>query len=97
MSDSALRQFNESDSVAEARTIHVAEATCFTLLRVMKSPSPVDGDVALLSVKARGALHAATSANAAEFEQTVEDGTIVAHVVFALLFRIVVHVVWCHF
>ena len=66
-------------------TIDVAEATCFALLCVVETASPVHGDVALAAVQPCGTLHAASSADTAELEQTVKDGTVVADVVPALL------------
>lgn len=75
------------------RTIDVAEATGFALLGMVKASSPVDRNVALLTVQARGALHAATSTDAAELEETIKDGTVVADVVLDLLLLVAVHVV----
>lgn len=75
-------------------TIDVTEATCFALLRVMETASPVDGDVAFPAVQPCGALHAASSTDTAELEQTVKDRTVVADVVLSLLLAKVVHVVW---
>jgi hypothetical protein len=74
-------------------TIDVAEATCFALLCVVETASPVHGDVALAAVQPCGTLHAASSADTAELEQTVKDRAVIADVVFALLFAEVVHVV----
>lgn len=76
-------------------TVDVTETTGFALLGVVEATSPVDGDVALLAVEAGGALHAATGADATEFEEAVKDGTVVSDVVFALLLLIGVHVVGC--
>lgn len=59
----------------------------------MKSTSPIDRDVALLTVQARCALHRATSADTAELEETIEDRTIVTNVVLCLLACVAVHVV----
>jgi hypothetical protein len=75
-------------------TVDVAETTGFTFLGVMQTTSPVHSNIAFAAVQPRRALHAAASADTTEFEQTVEDGTVVADVVFALLFAEVVHVVW---
>jgi hypothetical protein len=75
-------------------TIDVAEATCFALLCVMQTASPVDGDVAFSAVQSCSALHAASSADTTELEQAIEDGTVVADVVLALLLAEVIHVVW---
>lgn len=84
----ATRQASE-----DALTIDVAEATGFALLGVMQATSPVNCDVALLAVEAGGALHAASSADAAELEEAVKYGTVISDVVFALLLLVGVHVV----
>lgn len=75
-------------------TIDIAEATCFTLLGVMQTTSPVDSNVAFAAVQAGCALHCATCADTAKLEQAVKHGTVIADVVFALLLSKVVHVVW---
>ena len=75
-------------------TVDVAETTGFALLGVMQTTSPVHSNIAFAAVQPRRTLHAAASTDTAEFEQTVEDRTVVADVVFALLFAEVVHVVW---
>lgn len=59
----------------------------------MKAASPVDRDVALLTVEARCALHRATSTDTAKFKKTIEHRTVVADVVLGLLARVAVHVV----
>lgn len=74
-------------------TVDVAETTGLAFLGVVQTTSPVDGDVALAAIQPCGALHAASSADSAELEQAVEDGTVVTDIVFALLFAKVVHVV----
>jgi len=75
-------------------TVDVAETTGLAFLGVMQTASPVDSNIAFAAVQPRRTLHTATSADTAELEQTVEDRTVVADVVFALLFAEVVHVVW---
>jgi hypothetical protein len=75
-------------------TIDIAETAGLAFLGVMQTASPVDSDVALAAVQSCSAFHAASSADSAELEQAVEDGTVVANIVFALLFAEVVHVVW---
>ena len=74
-------------------TVDVTEAASFAFLCVMQTTGPVDGNVALVTVQARGALHRAAGTDAAELEQTIENRTIVANVVFALLAHETVHVV----
>jgi hypothetical protein len=39
-----------------ALTVHIAEAACLALLRVVKTTRPVDGNVALAATQSRGAL-----------------------------------------
>lgn len=75
------------------RTIHVTEATSFTFLRMMQATGPVDSDITLVAIQARCALHATTSTNSAEFEETVEHGTVVTHIVPTLFLRELVHIV----
>lgn len=74
-------------------TIDITETTSFALLCVMETTSPVDSDVALLSIQSGGTFHTTTSADTAKLEQAVEHGTIVTDVVFALLAHVTVHVV----
>lgn len=74
-------------------TVDVAEATRFTLFRVMQASSPVDGHIALSPIEPCCALHTTAGADAAEVEQTIKHWTVIADVVFALLFLIVVHIV----
>jgi len=76
-----------------SHTVDIAETTCFTLFGVMKTSSPVDGDIAFAPVEASCALHTATSADAAEIKQPVEDWTVITNIVFSLLLGEVVHVV----
>jgi hypothetical protein len=59
----------------------------------MQSAGPVDRDIALPAVQTRRSLHGSSRANSAELEQAVEDGTVVANVVLALLLGETVHVV----
>ena len=84
---------NTPHAVAK-HTVDVAETTGLAFLGVMQTTGPVHSNVALAAVQPRRALHAAASADTAELEQSVKDGTVVADVVFALLFAEVVHVVW---
>jgi len=74
-------------------TIDVAEPTCLALFCVMKTTSPVDCDVAFASIQASSTLHATTSANTAEVEESVEDWTIITDVVFSLFFGKSIHIV----
>jgi hypothetical protein len=60
----------------------------------MKTSSPINSDVAFATVQAGSSFHATTSADTTELEQSIEDRTIVSDVVFALLFGILLHVVW---
>lgn len=59
----------------------------------MKPTSPIDGNVALLSVETGSALHRAASADATELEQTIKDRTVVTDVVLRLLSLVGLHVV----
>lgn len=77
-------------------TVDVAEAAGFTLLSMVETTSPIDSDIALLAVESCGALHASASGNTTEFEEPIEDRTIISYVEFALLFRECFHVVWRH-
>ncbi len=78
-------------------TIDVTEATCLALLRMMKSTSPVDCDIAFATVETSSTLHASTSTNTTELEESVKDRAIVTNIVLPLLLCERVHVVWCHF
>lgn len=59
----------------------------------MQAASPVDGNVAFLSVETRCALHTAAGTDAAKFEKAVKHGAIISDIVFALLSHIAIHVV----
>ena len=59
----------------------------------MQTTSPVDSDLTLLAVESCRTLHAATSTYAAELEQTIEDGTVISDIVFALLFAVRLHII----
>ena len=74
-------------------TINITETACLALLGVMKTSSPVDGNVAFAAVQTSCPLHASTSADATELEKSVEDRAIVTDIVFALLFCESIHVV----
>jgi hypothetical protein len=65
-------------------TIHVAKATSFALFSVVQTTSPVDGDVTFVAIQTRRALHTATSADTAEFKETVEYRAIITDIVPAL-------------
>ena len=65
-------------------------------LCVVETASPVDCDVAFSAVQSCGTLHAASSADTAELEQAVKDGTIVSYVVFALFLGVLIHVIRRH-
>lgn len=60
---------------------------------MMETTSPIDRNVALATVQTRSTLHTAATRDTAKFEKTVEDGAVVADVVFALLFGEIFHVV----
>ena len=74
-------------------TVDVTKATGFALLRVMKSASPVDRDIALLAVQTSSTFHRTASADPAEFEQAIEYGTIISDVELALFLGVGLHVV----
>jgi len=78
-------------------TVDIAETTGFAFLSVVKTTSPIDGDVALLSVESRGTLHTTTRTDTAKLEKAIEHGTIISDVVFSLLSHETVHVVRCDF
>jgi hypothetical protein len=80
-------------NLAYELTIDITESTGFALLGMMKTSSPVDGDIAFATVKAGGTFHATSSTDTAEFEQSIEDRAIVSDVVFALLLHVGLHVV----
>lgn len=75
-------------------TINIAKTTCLALLGVVKTSSPVDGDVAFATVQTCSSLHATTRADAAELKESVEDRAVITNIVFSLLLGERVHVVW---
>lgn len=79
------------------RTVDIAESTSFALLCVMQPARPVDSNIALLPIQPSRTLHTASCAYAAELEQSVKHRTVVSYVVSALLLRVRVHIVGCHF
>lgn len=78
-------------------TVDITEATSLALFRVMQTTSPVDGNIALVTIQSCGALHTAAGTDAAKLEETVENGAIVADIVFALLTHEAVHVIGRNF
>lgn len=60
---------------------------------MVKTTGPVDCNVALLAVESCGTFHGSTSADTTEFEQTIEDRTIITDVILGLLTHVAVHVV----
>lgn len=60
----------------------------------MQTSCPIDRIIAFAPIQTSGAFHATTRTDSAELEHAVEDGTIIANVIFALLFLIRLHVVW---
>jgi hypothetical protein len=81
----------------EKHTVNVAEATGLAFLGVMEATSPIDGDVALLAVESRSALHATARTDTTKLEETVEYRAIISDIVFSLLPHEAVHIVWCDF
>ena len=61
---------------------------------MVETSSPVNGDVAFAAIQTSSSLHTTTSADATELEKSVEHRAIVADIVFTLLFRERVHIVW---
>jgi hypothetical protein len=78
---------------AEHAVVHVAEARGLALLGVVQAAGPVDADVGLLAVEARGAADRARGGDLAELEEAVEDGAVLAHVEALQLAQVVLHVV----
>lgn len=79
-------------NISWIRTIYVAKTTGFTLLRVMKTSSPVDSYIALLSIESSSAFHTAACTNAAELEEAVENRTIITDIELRLLPLEVIHI-----
>lgn len=75
-------------------TVHVAETASLALLRMMQTTSPIDGNVALLSVEPCSAFHGSTGTDATELEKTIEYRAVIADVVLGLLAHVTVHIVW---
>jgi hypothetical protein len=74
-------------------TIDVAETASFALFGVVKTSSPINRNVALLSVQSRGTLHTSSSTDTAKLKKAVKNGTIISNIVFALLSHEAIHVV----
>ena len=83
-------------TLLRTHTVHIAETRSFTLFRVMQTTSPVDGNLTLLAVQSRRTLHAATSADTAEFKQAIEYGAVISDIVLALLLAVRLHVIRCY-
>lgn len=77
-------------------TINVTETRRFALLRMMQPTGPIDRDITLAAIQPRGALHTATCADAAKLKQAIEDGTVISHVVLALLATKLLHIIRGH-
>ena len=74
-------------------TIHVAETASLALLCVVETTSPVYSDITFVAIEASRTLHATPGTNTTEFKETVEHGTIITHVVLALLFCKRIHII----
>ena len=75
-------------------TVDVAKATGLAFFGVVEAAGPIHSDVAFLSIQSGCSFHASTSADTTELEETIKDRTVIAHVEAALLFGMVLHVVW---
>ena len=80
----------------QPHTVDVAEAAGFAFLRVVKSTGPIYGHIAFGSIETGCALHAATGANPAKFEETIKDRTVIADIVLALFLWVGLHVIRSH-
>ncbi len=65
---------------ANDNVIDVAEAGGLKLLGVVQSPTPVDGNVALVVVQFGGPLHGSPGVAGAEVVEAIEHGAVIAHV-----------------
>lgn len=61
----------------------------------MEASGPVDGNIAFTTVQSRCTFHTTTRTDTTEFEQPIEDRTIVSDVILSLLLRERVHIVRC--
>lgn len=74
-------------------TVHIAESTGFSLLRVMETTSPVYRNITLAVSKPSCGLHASTSTNTAEVKEAIKNWRISANAVSELLLLVPMHVV----
>lgn len=75
-------------------TVDVTKSARFALFGMVKTASPVNRHVTLLTVESCSSLHTPTRTDTAKVKEAVEDRAIITHVVFSLLFGIIVHVIW---
>ncbi len=77
--DDALMIFQEFE-YGDDDVVDVAEAGRLRLFGVMQAAGPVDGDVRLLLVEFHSPGHGSARRDLAEFVETVEHRTVLAHV-----------------
>jgi hypothetical protein len=78
-------------------TVNIAKPRCLAFLCVMQTPSPIYRDITFSAVEPSGPFHTAATRNSTELEQPVKYWTIIADIVFSLLFCILFHVIWGDF
>lgn len=64
---------------------------------MVQTTRPVHSNVAFVAIQARGAFHAATCTDAAEFEQPIKYRTVITDIVLALFLAVLFHIVGCDF
>jgi len=64
---------------------------------VVQTTSPIHSHVAFTPVQSCSTLHAATCADAAEFEKAIEHRTVVPYIEPTLLFLVCLHIIWGDF
>lgn len=78
-------------------TVKVAKSGCFALFGVMKTTSPIDGDVALSAVQSSRSLHTSTTGDTAELKESIKHRTIISNVILSLLLGELIHIVGSNF
>lgn len=77
-------------------TIDIAKPTRLALLRMMQPARPIDRNIALPPIQPRRPLHTAPRTNPTKLKQPIENRTIIAHIILALLLGKAVHIIRRH-
>ena len=83
--------------VLSSHTVNITETAGLALLGVVKTTSPVHGNIAFITVETRSAFHTSACADTAKLKEPIEYWTVITDIVPSLFFDLLVHVVGSNF